>query len=513
MKELEDQIQECLVLPFRDSIRQYGDPFLQRIWTSPGFSSYFLNEDLMLSPIMKLRRDKGMEAIQPNDTPEFMKSVGYTLIPPYGQFMTILFTATAFRFEPGNPSPLIQENGLAAAIVRTLMTFWSSWHVRAGSPNIEQIENLYFMMFKLTWMGSPLKQWTKPSELIPGLTAKQLLWNILVDEAFLRIMPDHELEGFLESIYCLGADHENDKKHPWSWLTLNDRIDLLDLAHDWTAPKKKMSKKFEFFTNVRTSVLHLITGTTTSTLLKMHDYAIKRKPPPDERTILMIKKIRNAMIVKYKPKVTAYLDIVEPKYREHAEQNSQQVMPFPEVLVPVIAEFAFEKRYFWASSKRKGLNFLTPKEELEFQEQVTKSLFDSMHLRQGYNSTGIRNAQGHLGPEGELTGFAMVLIRAFAMRFVDSQMRPVLGGVDSDKWNNAFPRPGAKERVQSTVMRYCVEYMGHCRDPHHEELVKSVSEADIVQNLRSSNPEPFFVDMKEELHRYLWEFEQFEIVE
>jgi hypothetical protein len=169
---------------------------------------------------------------------------------------------------------------------------------------------------------------------------------------------------FLWEIYVFGAYFEDNKHLPWSHLTAKDRIELLDMSHDWDAPKKKCLETrlpAEFFTNIRTCVLHMITGCQTQVLLKMYTLCQTMSPPPDPRTVQMIKKIRNAMLIQYLPRVAIYAEMIEPKARAKGTDQT-----FPDVLNTLIAEFTFGRKYIWASYKQKGLRFLT---ESEIEEQ------------------------------------------------------------------------------------------------------------------------------------------------
>jgi uncharacterized protein YnzC (UPF0291/DUF896 family) len=109
----------------------------------------------------------------------------------------------------------------------------------------------------------------------------------------------------------------------------------------------------------------MITCCQTKTLLEMHSLCQTMSPLPDPRTVQMIKKIRNAMMVQYLPKVAIYSEVIEPKARARGTDQ-----PFPDVLNTPIAEFSFGRKYIWASYKQKGLRFLTESEIEEHHREL-----------------------------------------------------------------------------------------------------------------------------------------------
>jgi hypothetical protein len=268
-------------------------------------------------------------------------------------------------------------DALTAAIVRSANRAWQSDYVRASFPKHSAWTYFFFTSIinllvvnpnPNPFDGNVLKEFCRADELVPGMSAKQLLRIIMKDDRIFPQLDKRRRSRLLEEIYYYGAEYEDKKEFPWSHLTAEDRIELLDMSHDWDAPNHEcVVQPAEFFTSIKTCVRHMITGCQTKTLLKMYQLCQTMSPPPDMRTTQMIKKIRNAMIVQYLPKVAIYGEIVEPRARE---QGIDQ--PLPEVLNSIIAEFSFEPKYVWASifPSRKGLQFLTDDSPVLFTTQT-----------------------------------------------------------------------------------------------------------------------------------------------
>jgi hypothetical protein len=366
--DMQNNREQEIVTPIHRSyancVRRKGREALFDIWAIPGWASFFLSEDVMLSPEMKRRKDLGIPAIQQpleEIIPENSSSSGVCV-----RFFTFIYGLTMFETKEDGEE-ILHSDHLAAATVRSFNRAWASEYVRESLPTDDDTVVANFIApFGKPLYSNLLRKHCRPDELIPGLTAKQLLTILIKDDRLLHSLEKNDRSRFLGDIYAFGAYFEDNKHLPWSHLTAKDRIELLDMSHDWDAPKKKcLLRTAEFFTNIRTCVLHMITGCQTKTLLEMHNLCQTMSPTPDPRTVQMIKKIRNAMLMQYLPKVAIYSEMIEPKARAKGTDHA-----FPDVLNPLIAEFSFGRKYIWASNKRKGLRFLTESELEEHHRQL-----------------------------------------------------------------------------------------------------------------------------------------------
>ena len=309
---------------------------------------------------MKSRKEKFLPAILPTDTEETKVFPNFLFSFEYEAAIAMFPLLSAQIPSIGGSTTLIfRDEPRPAAFVREVMEAWSSEYVRASlSSNMQRM--LFHRVFENTLRSGTIGIHIAPNEVIPGLTAKQLLKNILQDEQFLQRIDFLELETLLVRIYSQAAISENDARCSWSYLTAKDRIELLDLSHDWNPPKTKFTRANlpEFFTNTKTTVRHIITGTTTQTLLEMYNLVCEENmqmlaSPPDERTVTMIKKIRNAMILQMQPSIAAYHECISICKRFNPNKHI-----LPEVLNAIISGYAFQPQYIWASRNRKGLTLL-----------------------------------------------------------------------------------------------------------------------------------------------------------
>ena len=332
------------------------------IWAIPGFASYFLSDDLFLSPVMKYRQENGIPAFGEPGSIDSEARGGHVLPMMYTSIIQHLygFSMREFWLDTLSSHPLAPKP-LAAALTRSANRAWTSEYVRASLSGEEKFHfhiRLIEDFFEKPLKSNLLREWCDATELVPGLTAKQLLTTLMKDSNFLHRMCPARRSEFLGAVYSFGAYFEDNKHLPWSHLKDQERIELLDIAQDWEAPKKKcVQDTAEFFTNVRTTILHMITGTQTKVLLRMYDLC--QTMDVDERTVKMIKKIRNAILLKQLPRVAVYTETIESLAHKKGINHS-----LPEVLSPMIAELSMEPRYIWASndSAKKGLRFLTQDE-------------------------------------------------------------------------------------------------------------------------------------------------------
>jgi hypothetical protein len=377
--------QEAIILSignaFFGNIKGKGRSALLDIWAIPGWATFFLSEDLFLSPEMKRRKDLGIPAGQPKE--EIVRE-NRCLPLVYVKLCFIIYANTALRNEDGQQ--IHHSDHLAAALVRSTNRAWMSEYVRESLPkNEEFIDQTFKSNFSQPIFSNVLRKHCRPDELIPGLTAKQLLTMLIKKDAPLQGIGEKHRSSFYGEVYVFGAYFEDNKHLPWRHLAAKDRIELLDMSHDWDAQKIKfLNHPAEFFTDLRTCVLHMITGCQAKTLLEIYYLCQTMSPAPDERTVQMIKNIRNAMLEQYLPKVAIYSEVIEPKARAKGTDQA-----FPDVLNTLIAEFTFGQKYIWASGKRKGLHFLT-ESELEEQHRFVRSIVGSLlkkHKENIYDTT------------------------------------------------------------------------------------------------------------------------------
>ena len=375
--ELVPDVEPHIVRAFFQCSEIHGREIFDVIFAIPGFASWFLSMDMFLSPenkeIIRLNKQQAPDKQIPPSSKKMLP-------PVYARMLIHAYSMFCFELQPkpGGRQKL-EPDDISAAMVRNSNRMWSSDYVRASFSRLSgNRDELFGDCFTLPLKMGVLKKWCAPDELVPGLTAKQLLRTIMKDEGFLNETDQSYREYFVGVMFEYGAYWEEDGSHEWSHLTERDRIDLLDVSHDWVDPKKKLTTREmpEYFTDVRTAILHMITGTRTKTLLKMHDICHSSIiPVPDKRTVKMIQKIRHAMILQYLPNVSLYTREMERRARQGGDHYT-----FPEVLKSLIAEFAFGPRYVWASRKTKGLRFLTPEDVNAEEDFVVSQRFQHTRL-------------------------------------------------------------------------------------------------------------------------------------
>jgi hypothetical protein len=238
-------------------------------------------------------------------------------------------------------------------------------------------------------------------------------------------------------------------------------------------------------------------------------------PPPSNETIQMIKKIRNAMLVQYRPKVQLYLDTVEPRYRKFKAKRNEEPQSFPEVLGSVIAEYALEKKYYWASRTKKGLLFLTEQEHAESADALFMSIFDEKSMpevtqekvqeeierfsstpetfEQYLQSLDMLQDMGHW----KFMQFATLLKNLIAFFLHPLRTRP-----------NSKVTKGVESRLSRHLCLFAHSYMkNQDKDRYNADEIYRLSKLDYQKEFGTCNPEPLLVVLKDELLRHLRDVE------
>jgi hypothetical protein len=196
-----ERIRESIFMPMSRKLwpshacEENRERYLTVLWAVPGFTSWALSEDLLISKQMKELDAKGFHLweIEPQ----------HKTVDPWGEIVFWLFSFSAcVRFDNDLHRSILRETPLGLAVIKRLMKNWSSSFIRTCSPQ-PRLKVLYSNIFRLSvrsLITSPpskaMKEATDKTEVVPGLMAQELIRAFEID---------FMLAEYKEEVFKLGS--------------------------------------------------------------------------------------------------------------------------------------------------------------------------------------------------------------------------------------------------------------------------------------------------------------------
>jgi hypothetical protein len=186
---------------------------------------------------------------------------------------------------------------------------------------------------------------TKPEEIVPGLTAKQLFEAILSDRSFTITGSRRSIISFIHFINV--HDNQDTVKGVLRSLTPKDRLDLLRIFTDkyvgkpW--PSKDVLKLMQEF-------LFLLLPSETvgirseKLVFQVYD-AMTNEPPasiPDDLRKL-VRDSRDEILETIKPNASLFVNYLEKKVNNYMLESNQEEQHLPDEIIAKICEFAVDQ--------------------------------------------------------------------------------------------------------------------------------------------------------------------------
>ena len=358
--------------------------FIDLLFSIPGFASYFLSEDILLSNAMKEKKDKGEPVPsreyyveQGLEDPETKYDPRFHLPLIYWSLITSVLSGACLQFSRKDQYYCYKfgQGDLAAAVVRHQMVLWQCPYTRASFPSLNQSQmnapyvsrslHFYVTFMPTVRFGDTDRlriRGLKKEEIVPGMSAKQML-KLFISEDTTFFAHFHPKDASM-LVNCVYLNHvANQENGPFSSLSPDDRLQLLDMYQDWDAPELNLEETVAEqltmnLTTLQEAMLFFILGDATNTLLKMCDVAAQRKlsssssTPLKQGTIDTIMKLKKGLMDETMPKVMIYLNAVEPQYLRLAEREKFKAQPFPEDLLTIISELALKNEFHISPARR-----------------------------------------------------------------------------------------------------------------------------------------------------------------
>ena len=319
-----------------------GDSLSHILMAIPGFASYLFSDDLLVAkngPTSTLSRS-------------YVKMITHLII------MCCMWERD------------LVDGPLSAALVRRSMNWWTSEAVQKSCPYLSRGVGFYLLLRASTTIfelgpqrnGAPrphivgpiVKAATQPNEFAPGMSVKAMLTILMKDNRFVKLSVDYDLELLLQSLILLSQK----KNTAWNYLSCADRVELLDLYHDWKSPLTKKQDKsihasYPMNAGFSTSIQYMITGFSTEDLLKLNDY-LRAIPASEQhpKTAKLFRHIRSILMDTDHHSSTElqctklFVDIVESQFRKKNRHFPGTIQQFPEELVYLITEYCLDDNYW-----------------------------------------------------------------------------------------------------------------------------------------------------------------------
>jgi hypothetical protein len=335
-------------------IKSSGRAYLDNIMSIPGFPSYFLSDEVLLSPEM-IRRKKDPDYL-PSDEDIFP----WHFEPRLHLNRAYLCVIEALLLEFVCTDGALHADPMAAGCTRFAMNFWKDPFISICYPHFVSASKSSLRMMVLCEIffvaaearrnpDCNLLEWTHDDEVVPGLKTKELVGLIIFDKSLMNT-PDDSLQKIYDVMaddFCTDSFCDILAQSPWKDVTPKDRLELLDLWHSWDAPASFIDKRLQSGRRFGEVIkIEILGRKSTKVLLDIHDEIKKTESDPDCTFVYDIQSCRlvngivDKMIRQTKPAVMSYIDIVEARYLERMQRINMKPQSFPDELIELINIYA-----------------------------------------------------------------------------------------------------------------------------------------------------------------------------
>jgi hypothetical protein len=336
-------------------------------WAVPGFANYMLSDEIMLSRLMKERKDKGEDVLtkaESEDKDIFAISTGSDILKAAkkhpGMFLPLSFCAIVNQIHSTTAavSVMKERSGdlpLQRAIIRRVMRNWNCPYWRASyvplpvstrGEGFWTVRNEFILnMLRASQVNTSFyKRSLEDGEVVPGLTMKQLFTVIVNDYSFLSSLdtPKSSLSVFEYFMNIFGEELERneDGTRAMASVSAEDRLDLLEIFFKrWgkLAPLLGPQNPESFASLFKYLALG---GNRSNVLLRLHDKMKTRQESTSEGVKELLEANYSTIVQEVTPQVMAFVDIFEGRYQRKMRILKEEPQPFPEDLIKLISEYA-----------------------------------------------------------------------------------------------------------------------------------------------------------------------------
>jgi hypothetical protein len=333
-------IDDCFQATFEAAKLRTNGAVIDWIWGIPGFVNFFLDERNYICT------QHGYHLIPGDEQPAHPRFTG----PYFGSF----FILTKETIAGVDRMSYINSNTVAIGWMRFLMKIWGIDDIRQSVPLYfrNQVFNQTFLLLLLGKQEneSRVVQNTKPGEIVPGLTLRNII-KVMIDDMFTfthnpviwpREEDDHhsywdEVSRYLSDLSVDPADH--------GYLSTDSRLDLIEILHASPLYQDKLNYAeygafdvYEETFYVAFYIFHmLIISPRISHLLDMYYLAKDSSNARPQKVIAPLEVLRNRLLDEYRSSTQLWTNCVLYKARR---QNIDLQPSLPADVLDLITEFS-----------------------------------------------------------------------------------------------------------------------------------------------------------------------------
>ena len=365
-----------------------GKKTAERILSIPGLANFILSEDRFISPAMKQWKEQGIppppeeefdviESLIPSSVPDGSCKIplaSYTLLDKFLRRCVFAIGEAKVGVQSENEDIRLvnlKSTAFGAAVERLIMSVWLCPYHRMSLP-MESVENFSTSRYRLieiairgnlrvatnatgkfydsTRMALSARNWKTDTEILSGITVKQLFRIMLDDEQFIHTADPGNILAVLHALDTEYSKTNSSKKAPWKFFTFQDRIDLLDFSHSQNFVDMRVILSNSEYNSEYVSVLEYwrsaVIGFSAKTVFQVYEALNDptRNGQARPATIRSIQEKREGFLWMCRPSVHAYLHVIEPVYLGRQARSKEPALPFPDELVDHIAAFLCKAR-------------------------------------------------------------------------------------------------------------------------------------------------------------------------
>ena len=339
------------------------------IWSTPGFSNYFLSNGPFLSPGMSELKSNGSPPPPSEKFLDFGKVDPTSKIDPSFQFplpYTLFLEKFGFLGIIGDlvddPERSLLLPLCLARLKHALTCFvdpYSKLSLPVYVPGFKISNSLvhsfhrqvsFWFVFSagidIFHTSSSGKNMLKVGEILPGFSVKQFLRLLLEDESmcFGGIPPWYSDPSPLLSWQIAEWQADYPEDDVWKGLSIDDRIELLSMFYEGWGGRDLSCKKIKDSTcSVGETVRPLLIGTQTKTVLDLY-HSTRNSTQTQTTNVVALELIERSWgtaMDHSMPLVEAYVQTIEPLYYlAQMEVSKSGSVSFPEDVMFLIAEYA-----------------------------------------------------------------------------------------------------------------------------------------------------------------------------
>ena len=335
-----DMHSRTLINPALNKMSYYDDVSLSYIWGTIGLATFFFSNDLVTPHCQELRA-QGLPP-PPNNPKDPKDSYNFPVQLPafYCECIANVIHMTHVRARNMNDidgQTTTRRSSLGRACARRSLQWWKNPWTRSSVPFCNNEDDLCLRTYSYAATMCAVLADPVPladDELIPTMTATEVMLIFFQDPAFFRFVPDCYLLDLLSHLHKSGTE----RSRAWEKVTIMDRIKVLNAYNEWIDDMLAIGEDALDATNALIVVSFALSAQMKTLLQISHQVMLPQntdKVHPE--TIEFMKRRLAEMRAKAKPSAIAHIIC--------AKRQHQDLPSLPKEVINHISEFALPEAY------------------------------------------------------------------------------------------------------------------------------------------------------------------------